>query len=37
VSIAANVAATQLIDKPNFGVHLRRPKSIFASARRTEE
>jgi len=29
VSIAGNVAITQLVDKPNFGVHVRLPKSIF--------
>jgi acetamidase/formamidase len=28
-SIAANVAITQLVDKPNLGVHVRMPKSIF--------
>lgn len=28
-SIAANVAITQLVDKPNLGVHVRLPKSIF--------
>jgi acetamidase/formamidase len=30
VSIAGNVAVTQLVDKPNHGVHVRLPKSIFA-------
>src|SRR5436305_1136860 len=30
VSIAGNVAVTQLVDKPNLGVHVRLPKSIFA-------
>ena len=30
VSIAGNVAVTQLVDKPNVGVHVRLPKSIFA-------
>jgi acetamidase/formamidase len=30
VSIAGNVAITQLVDKPNLGVHVRLPKSIFA-------
>lgn len=30
VSIAGNVAVTQLVDKPNYGVHVRLPKSIFA-------
>ena len=29
VSIAGNVAVTQLVDKPNVGVHVRIPKSIF--------
>jgi acetamidase/formamidase len=29
VSIGANVAVTQLVDKPNVGVHVRIPKSIF--------
>jgi acetamidase/formamidase len=29
-SIAGNVAVTQLVDKPNLGVHVRMPKSIFA-------
>ena len=29
-SIAGNVAITQLVDKPNLGVHVRIPKSIFA-------
>src|SRR4051794_14488271 len=31
VSIAGNVAMTQLVDKPNLGVHVRLPKSIFAA------
>jgi len=30
VSIAGNVAVTQLVDKPNVGVHVKLPKSIFA-------
>src|SRR5262245_24524914 len=30
VSIAGNVAVTQLVDKPNHGVHVRMPKSIFS-------
>ncbi|HEY0799502.1 MAG TPA: acetamidase/formamidase family protein [Steroidobacteraceae bacterium] len=30
VSIAGNVAVTQLVDKPNLGVHVKLPKSIFA-------
>jgi len=29
VSLAGNVAVTQLVDKPNYGVHVRMPKSIF--------
>jgi acetamidase/formamidase len=29
VSVAGNVAITQLVDKPNHGVHVRLPKSIF--------
>jgi acetamidase/formamidase len=29
VSLAGNVALTQLVDKPNVGVHVRMPKSIF--------
>ncbi len=29
VSIAGNVAVTQLVDKPNIGVHVRIPKNIF--------
>src|SRR5947209_7823933 len=32
VSIAGNVAVTQLVDKPNLGVHVRLPKSIFTAA-----
>ena len=31
VSVAGNVAITQLVDKPNVGVHVRLPKSIFVS------
>jgi acetamidase/formamidase len=31
VSVAGNVAITQLVDKPNLGVHVRLPKSIFIS------
>jgi acetamidase/formamidase len=31
VSLAGNVAVTQLVDKPNVGVHVRMPKSIFKS------
>jgi acetamidase/formamidase len=33
VSIAGNVAVTQLVDKPNVGVHVRLPKSIFVDRR----
>jgi acetamidase/formamidase len=29
VSIAGHVVVTQLVDKPNFGVHVKMPKSIF--------
>lgn len=29
VSIAGNVAITQLVDRPNLGVHVRLPKRIF--------
>jgi acetamidase/formamidase len=32
VSIAGNVAVTQLVDKPNLGVHVRLPKSIFKAS-----
>jgi acetamidase/formamidase len=31
VSICGNVAVTQLVDKPNVGVHVRLPKSIFVA------
>lgn len=34
VSIAGNVAATQLVDKPNLGVHVKLPKSIFVKSRK---
>jgi acetamidase/formamidase len=34
VSIAGNVAVTQLVDKPNVGVHVRLPKSLFATSAR---
>jgi len=34
VSIAGHVAVTQLVDKPNLGVHVKLPKSIFVAARR---
>jgi len=33
VSVAGNVAVTQLVDKPNIGVHVRLPKSIFVGPR----
>jgi acetamidase/formamidase len=29
VSLAGNVAVTQLVDRPNLGVHVKMPKSIF--------
>jgi acetamidase/formamidase len=29
VSVAGNVAVTQLVDRPNVGVHVKLPKSIF--------
>ena len=31
VSIAGNVAITQLVDKPNVGVHVKLPKSVFVA------
>jgi acetamidase/formamidase len=31
VSVAGNVAITQLVDKPNVGVHVRLPKSVFTA------
>jgi acetamidase/formamidase len=31
VSISGNVAVTQLVDKPNVGVHVRLPRSIFVA------
>ena len=31
VSLAGNVAITQLVDKPNLGVHVKLPKSIFVA------
>jgi acetamidase/formamidase len=34
VSLAGNVAITQLVDKPNMGVHVKLPKSIFRGPRR---
>jgi len=33
VSISGNVAITQLVDKPNVGVHVKLPKSIFVGSR----
>lgn len=33
VSIGGNVAVTQLVDKPNVGVHVRLPKSLFTPPR----
>src|SRR5580765_4550271 len=32
ISVAGNVAVTQLVDKPNHGVHVRLPKSIFSGS-----
>ena len=29
VSVAGNVAVTQLVDRPTMGVHVKVPKSIF--------
>jgi acetamidase/formamidase len=29
ISVAGNVAVTQIVDLPNVGVHVRMPKSIF--------
>jgi len=34
VSLAGNVAITQLVDKPNLGVHVKLPKSIFVPQNR---
>jgi acetamidase/formamidase len=34
VSVAGNVAVTQLVDKPNLGVHVRLPKSVFVGGRK---
>ncbi len=31
VSVAGHVAITQLVDKPNLGVHVRLPKSLFVA------
>jgi len=33
VSLAGNVAITQLVDKPNVGVHVRMPKGIWTTKR----
>src|SRR3954466_4590478 len=33
VSIAGNVAVTQLVDRPNHGVHVRMPKRLLAAGR----
>jgi len=33
VSIAGHVVVTQLVDKPNFGVHVKLPKSLWAAER----
>jgi acetamidase/formamidase len=35
VSVAGHVAITQLVDKPNLGVHVRLPKHIFQPAKAT--
>jgi acetamidase/formamidase len=29
VSVAGNVAITQLVDRPVYGVHVKMPKNIF--------
>lgn len=34
VSMAGHVAVTQLVDKPNLGVHVRLPKSLFQVSKR---
>jgi acetamidase/formamidase len=31
VSLAGHVAVTQLVDKPNYGIHVKLPKSIFVA------
>lgn len=36
-SIAGNVAITQLVDRPVYGVHVKMPKSIFAGSRGTSK
>ena len=33
VSVAGNVSITQLVDRPNVGVHVKIPKSIFTVKR----
>jgi acetamidase/formamidase len=33
VSIAGHVVVTQLVDKPNMGVHVKLPKSVFVTRR----
>jgi acetamidase/formamidase len=33
-SIAGNVAVTQLVDRPNHGVHVKMPKAIFKEGRK---
>ena len=33
ISVAGNVAVTQLVDKPNLGVHVKVPKSLFRGSR----
>jgi acetamidase/formamidase len=33
VSVAGNIAVTQLVDKPAMGVHVKMPKSIFKDKR----
>ena len=33
-SIAGNVAVTQLVDRPNHGVHVKMPKAIFKEGTR---
>jgi acetamidase/formamidase len=34
VSMAGHVAITQLVDKPNLGVHVKLPKSLFVAGKR---
>jgi acetamidase/formamidase len=31
VSLAGHVVVTQLVDKPNYGIHVTLPKSIFVA------